>query len=539
MVDTAGLPDRFMALAGALSGLAKALDRKVLGPTGTSVILFILVIAESGAGKQHIINCIRMILRAMGAEEALVATGIASVQSIEETLQGRPPNKPPNPSVLVPIDEYGSFLSRISSKNQTGNVSEIPATLQTLWGWQPQLEWTGSMKVGKDNVTVYGPAFSILASSTERAFFTALKRKDIASGFVNRHLLLNAGRGAPERVKPKYSWTQCPGWLIEALKEVAGEPAEFDNRPLSIAGKHGGHVMLRDFRQIEWGPGAEDRWYEFEKEIRSMPSLEDRELYIRAPEIAERIATVVAVFRGSKVVDLQDLEWAIELARHSTRQLAHGLKEHMLEAYEEADLVKRIREEFERKVQRGQAQHESRGRSARRSNPRPNPQSLRAPHRRPSQNQPRNLPPPNLRRHRSNATTPPCWSPNYVLEMDRVISSEGRAMQNFPRKYNIGAAYTPENRQKLCSCHAKRSGKSKLVTRETAKTHTQTPTLPPLLYYFIYIKIIKNRELGVLRRGWKRQIISGNFCSQVKHGTEALNYFLLQNSPKLFLGYQG
>ena len=192
-------------------------------------------------------------------------------------------------------------------------------------------------------------------------------------------------------------------------------------------------------------------------------------------------------------------------------------------------------------VQRGQTQHESRGRSARHPNPRSNPQSLRAPHRRPSQNQPRNLPPPNLWRHRSDATTPPRRSPNYVLEMDRVncgywkwIAMWG-AMQNFPRKYNIGAAYTPGNLQKLCSCHAKRSGKSKLATRDCQKTHTRTHPPPSLLYYFIYIKIIKNRELGVQRRAWKRRIISGNFCSQVEHGTEALQYFLLQNSPKLFL----
>jgi len=349
MYDTAGLPDRFLALAGALSALGKCCDRKVLGPTGNSTILFLLVIAETGAGKNHILNCIRIIFKAADMEDAVVASGIASVQSVEEILEGRPNKTPGQPSPLVLIDEYGSFLTRISSKNQTGNVSEIPSILQSLWGWSPEAEWKGSMKMAKEIVTVYGPAFAIFATSTERVFFTALKRKEIGSGFVNRHILINAGRGAPERVKPQYHWTQCPGWLMEALKEVAGDPAPLDNRPLSLTGNHGVRVMLRDFRRIDWGPGAEERWYEFEKEIRSMPSLEDRELWIRAPEIAERIATVVAVFRGSKLVDLQDLEWAIELARHSTRQLAHGLKEHMLESYEEADLVKRIREEFERK----------------------------------------------------------------------------------------------------------------------------------------------------------------------------------------------
>ncbi|MGA8698022.1 MAG: hypothetical protein WB689_30155, partial [Xanthobacteraceae bacterium] len=87
--STAQLPDRFMALAGALSACGKCLDRKVLGPTGNSTILYILLIAETGSGKQHIINCIRMILRAASMEETIVASGIASVQAIEEILEGR------------------------------------------------------------------------------------------------------------------------------------------------------------------------------------------------------------------------------------------------------------------------------------------------------------------------------------------------------------------------------------------------------------------------------------------------------------------
>jgi DNA replicative helicase MCM subunit Mcm2 (Cdc46/Mcm family) len=57
-----------------------------------------------------------------------------------------------------------------------------------------------------------------------------------------------------------------------------------------------------------------------------------------------RIATIAAVFRGSKVVEIEDLDWAIKVVRHSTAQIAHGLQKHMLEDYEQADLVEHIRE---------------------------------------------------------------------------------------------------------------------------------------------------------------------------------------------------
>ena len=344
--STAQLPDRFMALAGALSACGKCLDRKVLGPTGNSTILYILLIAETGSGKQHIINCIRMILRAAGMEETIVASGIASVQAIEEILEGRGEKIAGQPSPLVLLDEYGSFLNRISSKGQTGNVAEIPGILQTLWGWPPELEWTGSIKVLKERVTVLGPAFTIFATSTERAFFTALKSKQVASGFVNRHALINAGRGAAKRIKPAHHWTQCPAWLVQALREVSGDPMPNAGAPLVLR-VDGKETMLRDFRRIGWGPGAEECWSDFEnEEIRALPSIEDRELWIRAPEIALRLATIVAVFRGSATVEVADLEWSIELIRQSTKQLSRGLQKHMLEEYAQADLVAYIREQF-------------------------------------------------------------------------------------------------------------------------------------------------------------------------------------------------
>jgi hypothetical protein len=73
MLDTNALPDRWMALAGALSVCAKALDRKVLGPRDNSVVLFILILAESGAGKNHILNCIKTILKAWRAPSSALA----------------------------------------------------------------------------------------------------------------------------------------------------------------------------------------------------------------------------------------------------------------------------------------------------------------------------------------------------------------------------------------------------------------------------------------------------------------------------------
>jgi hypothetical protein len=346
ILDTDRRPDRPIALAAALVACHKALDRKILGPGDISVILFLILIGESGVGKQHAINCIRVILRAMGLESAIAGGGIASVQSIEEVLEGKK-GEEGRPSALIIYDEYGSsFLSRILG--QSGNVAEIPSTLQSLWGWSPKMEWQGSIKVGKEVKTVHGPAFSIFGISTEYAFFNAIKKKQISGGFVNRHLMIkagNEGRGKLVPVKPKYDLLQCPEWLVKALKEVAGNPAPVDNRPLMK-----GKWTVFDFRKIGWGPGAEELCVAFEVENRSRLTAEERELWVRAHEIGARMATVQAVFRGSSTVDVDDIVWGIEFARYSTAQMGLGLSKHMVEEYEQAELIEYVRDLYRRAV---------------------------------------------------------------------------------------------------------------------------------------------------------------------------------------------
>jgi hypothetical protein len=151
MVDTSPLPNRWLGLASALCVLAKGLDRKVIGPSGTSTILYILLMAETGAGKQQALQCIRTVLKAMGLGKVIVAGGLASVQAIEEIVEQ-------TPSALVVIDEVGAWLNRISAGGQTGNVAEIPGTLQSLWAWSPEDEWIGTKRKAKEMVTVFGPA---------------------------------------------------------------------------------------------------------------------------------------------------------------------------------------------------------------------------------------------------------------------------------------------------------------------------------------------------------------------------------------------
>jgi hypothetical protein len=351
MVDTARLPDRWMALGTALPVLAKGMDRKVIGPSGCNNVSFNAIIAATGAGKQHCLNCGQMLLRAMGVEECYRAGGIASVQSIEQLIEGGSAglkDVPPCPNALLIIDEFGAWLIRITSRSQSGNVSEIPSLLNTLWGWPPEnLPWKSSIKVGKEVKGIWCPALTLIGFTTAEKFFAALKRGDASAGFINRLSIWNAGRGwLGDLQTPKYAWTEVPVWFGEALKERAS----FDEAPLD------GPMLLkiddmvwRDFHRLRWGDGSEQIYREFEKFCRLMDE-EDREIWARAPEIATRNGTVIAHYRGSETVDPEDMKWSVAVAIASTKQLQEGYNEHSKEDLDQADLVKRVREQFKRKT---------------------------------------------------------------------------------------------------------------------------------------------------------------------------------------------
>jgi hypothetical protein len=256
---------------------------------------------------------------------------------------------PPCPNSLVVIDELGGWLTRITTKGQGGNVAEIPSILNTLWGWSPEhVAWKGSIKVGKTVQGVYGPAFSLLGFSTEEKFFAALKRSDAATGFINRWSLWNAGRGwQGDLQNPKYPWTQVPAWFGNALQELTKLEVAPVDAPMLL--DLGDGVIFRDFKRLPWGEGAEELYLEFEKGIRQMDDEDRREIWTRAAEVATRNATKVAFFRNSPTVDIEDMKWSIAVACKSTEQLEQGYNEYSKEDLDQADLVRRLREQFKRK----------------------------------------------------------------------------------------------------------------------------------------------------------------------------------------------
>jgi hypothetical protein len=314
------LPDRQLALWGALTGMAKILDRRVIGPTGSSTVLYNLLLAASGAGKEPAQQFALLLLRSAGkGYESLFQGGsLASVQAVEDLVRN-------TPNCLVVIDEFGRWFRMI--QDQSGNVSELPGVLCKLWGQKPDGRY-GLMRranrTGKDEeVQIQWPTLALAGASVSEPFWDACGDEHISGGFLNRCLILDAGLGAMELVETTRDPEKLDDWMLQLMRKVTGGVApEQGSMP----------IMTKDWIgpfRMAWDARAKEAYLDHVSATRKLPEGRKRDLSIRTPEIATRLATVCARWCGARNVELPHYEWGWAWAEHSRDMVLAGANERM------------------------------------------------------------------------------------------------------------------------------------------------------------------------------------------------------------------
>jgi len=309
-VRTARYPSRVMALAAAIAVVGKLLDQKVAGPTMSGTHLYTVVLAPTGSGKQHQLDVVKTLLTTAGMGDSIGPGDFSSVQALQQLIKEK------NSCISV-MDEFGSFLRRIKDGAQMSNMREITGEMRTLWSsW---IQYDSVKKAKDDSVRVYSPAFAIFGVTTAGDFYSALKIEDASNGFLNRFLILEE-KSRGEEKEPE-SWVgDVPFALMERLHKTA---AKYQSAP-------GGSGPVKPQSKLGWGPDAFKLYQQFNRSIRSESDDRVLKLRIRAPEMAVRLATIRACGRLSETVDVDDMEWAIELARASADMLCAGVAEHVV-----------------------------------------------------------------------------------------------------------------------------------------------------------------------------------------------------------------
>jgi len=328
----------------AIAVLAALFGRRWATPTGLGLNLYLVAVAETGAGKDALIGAPRALLAEAKFRHLLGPGDFASDAAIEKSLRARP-------SQLMPLDEFGKLAQAMMGRNAPAFAKLAAKSLLEIYPRsQPGSEWTGKARASDDYDAaadpIHSPTLSLLGVSTIEGFFDGMSQQSLDDGFLNRLTLVRAGKPGPRQHDPA---RLCPP---PALLEALIGAYESSQPSGDLAG--GAARIASAAPRIQFATWADD---EARCAIADVELWEDnaadagrRGVAGRAAEQTQKIATLRALSRSpsAPTVTAEDIEWAFEMVRASIETIEAGAREMMagsdfealVQAVERAIIVK-------------------------------------------------------------------------------------------------------------------------------------------------------------------------------------------------------
>lgn len=329
IADSSRRPQRGLALGAAITLVGTAAGRKYAGPTRSGTQLYVLGLARTSAGKDHALQQIKRLLVTCAMSAHLGPSQFMSFQAVIKRL-GR------SPLILCPMDEFGSFLARINSRNGQAQERAISAVMREAWASSFQTmtppEWAGH-----DMDPIHSPCMSIYGVSTPDEFYAALSGMDVNNGFLNRFMIISTRKRPSER-EPKLDPFIVPEVIKFQLQRIYGSGSALIN-----ATAHNG-MSEAPMISATWDtPDAAKVYSELGRHIEGRER--DIAFLARTAEIAVRLATIraVGVRADAPRITVQDIEWGRDVALWSAERMMNETSDYMSETQNQADAQRIVR----------------------------------------------------------------------------------------------------------------------------------------------------------------------------------------------------
>jgi len=325
---TAPYPQVELAFAGALSLQALLAGRKVKDAINNRTTLYVVALANSGAGKDHPRKVNQRALVAAGLPDCIGDT-FASGEGIEDRLHI-------TNSVLFQTDEIDALMAAI----RDGKESRYETILSVLLKFYTSCNGVYSLRVkaGKEHRYIDQPSLCIFGTAIPQHYYQSLSTRMLTNGFFARVIIIEAGRRGsgheppaldmPERVVATAKWWAQfrPGDAQGNLDAWHPDPKTVDLTPDAVC-------AMRAAREEADGEYAKA---EAVKDIAAMA------IWARAYEKARRLALIHACSENhlEPVISRQAAEWAWTFARHQTRRMLFMAQNYVAENPFHAECLK-------------------------------------------------------------------------------------------------------------------------------------------------------------------------------------------------------
>jgi Primase C terminal 2 (PriCT-2)/Protein of unknown function (DUF3987) len=195
MAATAKRPQPVLALGASLCAVGALMGRKYRTESNTRSNLYVVGIAESGAGKNHSRVVINELFRKAGLLQYLGGNKIASGSGLLTAIQRQP-------AILFQLDEFGMFLSAAADRKRSPRyvceILDLMTELYTTAGTTYFGIEYASNQNNNAHRAIHQPCACIYGTTTPLHFWQALHASNVADGSLARFLIMESEDDFPD-----------------------------------------------------------------------------------------------------------------------------------------------------------------------------------------------------------------------------------------------------------------------------------------------------------------------------------------------------
>ncbi len=336
MAATAKRPQPVLALGASLCAIGALMGRKYRTESNIRSNLYVVGIAESGAGKNHSRIVINELLRKANLLQYLGGNKIASGSGLLTAIQRQP-------AILFQLDEFGMFLSAAADRKRSPRyvceILDLMTELYTTSGTTYFGVEYASTQNNNAHRAIHQPCACIYGTTTPLHFWQALQASNVADGSLARFLIMESEDDFPDS-NEAFGVIDPPQDLIDKLILIHQGGGKLNGNLTDVGAID---EVLIDPRVVPMTPQARDAFRQLDQELvgrlRTSRGTGYSSILARIEENATKLALIRAVSRDpvDPQIEDHDAEWGIKLSRHcaelTIREASARVSENQVESH--------------------------------------------------------------------------------------------------------------------------------------------------------------------------------------------------------------
>lgn len=336
MAATAKRPQPVLALGASLCAIGALMGRKYRTESNIRSNLYVVGIAESGAGKNHSRIVINELFRKANLLQYLGGNKIASGSGLLTAIQRQP-------AILFQLDEFGMFLSAAADRKRSPRyvceILDLMTELYTTSGTTYFGVEYASTQHNNAHRAIHQPCACIYGTTTPLHFWQALQASNVADGSLARFLIMESEDDFPDS-NEAFGVIDPPQGLIDKLILIHQGGGKLNGNLTDVGAID---EVLIDPRVVPMTPKARDTFRQLDQELvgrlRTSRGTGYSSILARIEENATKLALIRAVSRDpvDPQIEDHDAEWGIKLSRHcaelTIREASARVSENQVESH--------------------------------------------------------------------------------------------------------------------------------------------------------------------------------------------------------------